>query len=96
MHDTLLSDIDTSITVWYILYCVSNAFLVGASVIVVGLPALTAAEVLSPEMGGPSCGMRCAPCLSWLERCVGQLYQSAQRSADRENITTIPTKTATS
>jgi hypothetical protein len=51
VHDTLLSDIDTSITVWYIFYCVSNAFLVGASVIVVGLPALTAAQVLSPKWG---------------------------------------------
>src|SRR5580693_1439736 len=52
MHDTLLSDIDGSIYWWYFFYCVSNGALVTASVIVVGLPVLTAAGVFSPKWGG--------------------------------------------
>jgi hypothetical protein len=52
MHDTLLSDIDGSIYWWYFFYCVSNGALVTASVIVVGLPLLTAAGVFSPKWGG--------------------------------------------
>lgn len=56
--DTLLPDIDASIYWWYIFYVVSNVVLVTASVIVVGVPSLTAAGVLPQKWGalGAVCG----------------------------------------
>lgn len=51
MEDTLLSDVDASITWFYFFYCVSNAVLLIASGVVIILPMLTAAEVVPQKWG---------------------------------------------
>jgi hypothetical protein len=51
MEDTLLSDVDVSIYWYYVFYCVSNAALVITSIIVITVPMLTSAEIISHRWG---------------------------------------------
>jgi hypothetical protein len=51
MEDTLLIDVDASIYWYYIFYCLSNATLVITSIIVITVPMLTSAEIISHRWG---------------------------------------------
>lgn len=57
-HDTLLSDVDTSIKFFYTFYVVSNTFLLASSAVVILVPILTAANLIDQKWGflSAACG----------------------------------------
>jgi hypothetical protein len=64
MHETLLSDVDTSIKFWYACYFLSNTVLLIASLCVIVLPILTGANVVGQKFGFLSAA--CGALLSYL------------------------------
>jgi hypothetical protein len=63
-HDTLLSDVDTSIKFFYGFDVRSNSILVIASVLVIAVPILTASDIISSKWG--FLAALCGALLAWL------------------------------